>query len=264
MDLEEAKRPVGVFDSGMGGLTVLRECVRIMGNEDYIFYGDSYNAPYGIRSTEQVYQLSERIVQRLLRDDVKAIVIACNTATSAAATRLRKKYPDLPIVGLEPALKPAVLHRKNSTVVVMATPLTLKEKKFRDLTARFSDQAKIVSLPAPDLVEFIERGETDTPELRKYLKSILKPYIGRTDSVVLGCTHFPFAGRVIQDIMGSDVYVVDGGAGAARELRRLLEAGHMRRTENRTGHITFLNSSPDPGEVELSRKLFALAQEEMK
>ena len=250
MDSEETKRPIGIFDSGMGGLTVLRECVKIMGNEDYIFYGDSFNAPYGVKSTEQVYRLSKKIVQRFLKQNVKAIVIACNTATSASASRLRKEYPELPIIGLEPALKPAVLHKKNSTVLVMATPLTLKEKKFENLMNRFEDQAKIIKLPAPDLVEFVERGEIDTPELKKYL--------GNIDAVVLGCTHFPFAKRAIRQIVGNDVYVVDGGAGAARELRRLLEAKNERRKEKRIGKIEFLNSNPDPQEIELSRKLFEL------
>ncbi len=258
MDSEETKRPIGIFDSGMGGLTVLRECVKIMENEDYIFYGDSFNAPYGVKSTEQVYQLSEKIVQRLLKENVKAIVIACNTATSAAASRLRKEYPELPIVGLEPALKPAVLHKRNSTVLVMATPLTLKEKKFKNLMNRFEDQAKILELPAPDLVEFVERGEIDTPELKKYLRSILNPYVGNIDAVVLGCTHFPFAKKSIQQVVGNDVYVIDGGAGAARELRRLLEAKNERRKEDRIGKIEFLNSNPDPGEIELSKKLFEL------
>ena len=258
MDSEETKRPIGIFDSGMGGLTVLRECVKIMGNEDYIFYGDSFNAPYGVKSTEQVYRLSKKIVQRFLKQNVKAIVIACNTATSASASRLRKEYPELPIVGLEPALKPAVLHKKNSTVLVMATPLTLIEKKFENLMNRFEDQAKIIKLPAPDLVEFVERGEIDTPELKKYLRSILNPYLGNIDAVVLGCTHFPFAKRAIQQIVGNDVYVVDGGAGAARELRRLLESKNERRKEKRIGKIEFLNSNPDPQEIELSKKLFEL------
>lgn len=140
----------------------------------------------------------------------------------------------------------------------MATPLTLKEKKFENLMNRFEDQAKIIKLPAPDLVEFVERGEIDTPELKKYLRSILNPYLGNIDAVVLGCTHFPFAKRAIRQIVGNDVYVVDGGAGAARELRRLLEAKNERRKEKRIGKIEFLNSNPDPQEIELSKKLFEL------
>ena len=140
----------------------------------------------------------------------------------------------------------------------MATPLTLKEKKFKNLMERFEDQAKIIKLPAPDLVEFVERGEIDTPELKEYLCSILNPYLGHVDAVVLGCTHFPFAKNAIQQIVGNNVYVVDGGAGAARELKRLLEAKNELRKEDRIGKIEFFNSNPDPQEIELSKKLFEL------
>lgn len=258
MDLQAAKRPIGVFDSGVGGISVLKEAVKLLPNEDFIFFGDSKNAPYGVKSVEQVYQLSKKIVTDFIKQDVKAIVIACNTATSAAAKRLRAEYPDLPIIGLEPALKPAVLAKEDSHVVVMATPLTLKEQKFAQLMKRFEKQAKISKLPAPELVEYIEKGEVQTPEVKQYLRSILAPYLGQVDSVVLGCTHFPFAAKAIQEIVGPDVTLYDGGAGASRELRHLLIKNNIRRTEQRQGKVIFKNSIDTKKELALSQKLFEL------
>ncbi|SEM47989.1 glutamate racemase [Ligilactobacillus sp. WC1T17] len=258
MDVVKNKRPIGVFDSGLGGISVLKECVKLMPNEDFIFFGDSQNAPYGIKTVGQVYQLSKNIVEYFVNQDVKAIVIACNTATSAAAKELRQEYPDLPIVGLEPALKPAVLHKEHSNILVMATKLTLREDKFNHLMQQYEDQANIMKLPATDLVEFVERGEIDTPELKQYLRRILKPYLGKIDSVVLGCTHFPFAAKAIQEIVGENVYVIDGAPGAARELKRLLVKGHLEQDPTSKGTVIFHNSNPDPKEIELSKRLFNL------
>lgn len=258
MDLQTVKRPIGVFDSGVGGISVLKEAVKLLPNEDFIFFGDSKNAPYGVKSVEQVYQLSKKIVTDFIAQDAKAIVIACNTATSAAAKRLRSEHPEIPIIGLEPALKPAVLAKENSHVLVMATPLTLKEQKFADLMKRFENQAKISKLPAPDLVEYVEKGEVASPELKKYLRSILAPYIGQIDSLVLGCTHFPFAAPAIAEIVGPEVTLYDGGEGAARELRHLLVKNQLRRTDKRQGKVTFKNSINTEAELNLCRTLFSL------
>lgn len=252
---EKTERPIGIFDSGLGGISVLREIYQIMPNEDYIFFGDSKNAPYGTKSVEQVCALSEKIVQDFIKRDVKAIVIACNTATSAAASYLRQKYPELPIIGLEPAVKPAVLHRPDSRVLVMATPLTLKEEKFNKLMQRFTDQAEIIKLPAPKLVEFVEKGELSSAELYAYLEEILAPYKQNVDAVVLGCTHFPFVKKAIQDVVGSKAYIIDGGAGAARELRHLLELNDLRKKTSTQGKIIFENSKKTEAELELSQKL---------
>ena len=259
MTKNKASAPIGVFDSGLGGISVLREMYKLMPNEDYYFFGDSKNAPYGTKSVAQVRQLSEDIVQKFIQNDVKAIVIACNTATSAAASYLREKYPDLPIVGLEPAVKPAVLHQENSRVLVMATPLTLKEEKFNNLMGRFKDQAQIIKLPAPEIVEFVERGELDTPGLYAYLEEIVAPYKQQVDSVVLGCTHFPFVKQAIQNVIGENVYIVDGGAGAARELKHLLELKDLRNLRPENGTITFENSRDTAAEIKLSRELMNLS-----
>lgn len=248
--------PIGVFDSGVGGISVLKELVQLMPNEDFIFFGDSKNAPYGTKSVAQVNYLSQQVVLQLLKHNVKAIVIACNTATSAAANNLRAQYPELPIIGLEPAVKPAVLADKNARVLVMATKLTLKEEKFQTLIKRFTNQATIYKLPASQLVEFIEQGQLDAPELHAYLSDILQPYLGKVDSVVLGCTHFPFAKKMIQQIIGDNVKIIDGGNGAARELQRVLTQKKLLASKQTPGQVQFFNSLAQPFEIELSQKLF--------
>ena len=257
MNSIEKQRPIGVFDSGVGGISVLKELYKLMPNETYLFYGDSANAPYGIKDTEEVFQLSHNIVEKFLQQNVKAIVIACNTATSAAISRLRAEFPEIIFIGLEPAVKPAIYHKKNSEVVVMATQLTLKEKKFADLISHYENEAKIIPLPATKLVEFIEHGETNSLALKNYLKDLLAPYKETVDSIVLGCTHFPFARDAIQEIVGNQVYIVDGAQGAATRLQSELKNNSLSNDLN-GGAVRFYNSNPDPAEIELSRKLFSL------
>lgn len=257
MNSIEKQRPIGVFDSGVGGISVLKELYKLMPNETYLFYGDSANAPYGIKDTEEVFQLSHNIVEKFLQQNVKAIVIACNTATSAAISRLRAEFPEIIFIGLEPAVKPAIYHKKNSEVVVMATQLTLKEKKFTDLISHYENEAKIIPLPASKLVEFIEHGETNSLALKNYLKDLLAPYKETVDSIVLGCTHFPFARDAIQEIVGNQVYIVDGAPGAATRLQSELKNNSLSNDLN-GGAVRFYNSNPDPAEIKLSRKLFSL------
>lgn len=258
MKTVDINRPIGVFDSGVGGISVLKELCRLLPHEDFLFYGDSFNAPYGIKTTEEVYQLSRNIVKKFVARDVKAIVIACNTATSAAISRLRAEFPAVIFVGLEPAVKPAVEHKQNSHVLVMATKLTLQERKFADLVKNYSDQAQISVLPASELVEFVERGELDSPQLNSYLKKILKPYLNQTDAIVLGCTHFPFVRSTIQKIVGENIYIVDGALGAAKRLDAELERTGAKCSPEQPGSVKFYNSNPDPREIKLSRKLFSL------
>ena len=250
-------KPIGVMDSGMGGISVLKELARIMPNEDFIFYGDSANAPYGSRTTEEIYQLTEAVVEKLLKKDVKAVVIACNTASSAAGARLREKYPKLPIVAIEPALKPAVISCPGGRVLVLATEATLREKKFARLMEEWKDRAEIVKLPLPGLPEFVERGELDSPALRaflqKYFDTVNDP---PADAVVLGCTHYPFVKKVITQLLGPQVKAFDGAEGTARQLRRRLHRRGWLSHKSEPGSILWLNSSPDEKMIELSKKLF--------
>ena len=251
--------PLGVMDSGMGGISVLRELAGLLPHENFVFYGDSANAPYGSRSTEEIYQLTEQVVQKLLKRGVKAVVIACNTASSAAGARLRAEYPELPIVAIEPALKPAVIACPGGRVVVLATEATLRERKFAGLLEEWKEKAEIIKLPLPGLPEFVERGELDSPQLRKFLQGFFVQLADRpVDGVVLGCTHYPFVRKVIAELLGPQVKVFDGAAGTARQLRRRLYSRRLLTANQQPGSIQWLNSSPEPEMIELSKKLFTI------
>lgn len=247
--------PIAVIDSGMGGITVLRKLYKLMPNENFIYFGDSANAPYGVKTTEEIRQLTVDGFEMLKKMGAKAIVIACNTATSAAAAGLREKYPDFPIIGLEPAVKPAALSMEQPVVLVLATPLTLREEKYLKLVERFEGEATFIPLPAPELVRYIESGNLDSEEEIDYLEKILAPYAdNKVDAVVLGCTHFPFARRQIQRILGDEVLVFEGGKGAARHCKRLLEKADLLADDTQDGEITFLNS--DESKIALCEQMF--------
>ncbi len=252
--------PIAVVDSGMGGITVLRKLHRIMPNENYIYFGDSANSPYGTKTKEEIKNLTVDAVERLMKRGAKAVVIACNTATSAAAGYLREKYPDYPFIGLEPALKPAALSSKWPRVLVLATPLTLREEKFNNLMARFEGEAEFIKLPAPELVGFVERGEIETEEATEYLERILEPYAdNKVDAVVLGCTHFPFARKQIQKILGEEVLVFEGSMGAAKQCQRLLEERNLLSDSETEGMISFENS--DESKIEQCIEMFGYKEE---
>lgn len=255
--MEECKKPVGVFDSGVGGISVLRELVKQMPYEDYIYLGDSENAPYGTKTLDEVRGLTVSNVRFLLENGTKAIAIACNTATSAAVSMLRKIYPDIPLVGIEPAIKPAVLYKKDSRIVVMATPMTLKQEKFQTLMHRYENMADIVPLPCPGLMEFVERGVLDGEEIKEYLIELFGSVNRKKiDSIVLGCTHYPFVKNVVQKVAGSNVAIFDGGEGTAREMkRRLTEAGLLNKC-GENGQTRFINSRNTAEELKLCEYLF--------
>ena len=183
-------RAIGIFDSGFGGISVLKDIVELMPNEDYLYYGDSANAPYGTKPIETIMTLSERCTSFLLAKDVKAIVIACNTATSVAASKLREQYPSIPIIGIEPALKPAVLWKEHDKVAVMATPATLSLPKFNDLMDHYSKDSDIYPVPCPGLADYVEKGILDGDELTEFIRGLLAPALKHNiDAIVLGCTH---------------------------------------------------------------------------
>lgn len=249
--MESSMKPIGVFDSGVGGISVLRELVKQMPGEDFIYFGDSVHAPYGTKPLEEVRQLTITNVRFLLESGAKSIVVACNTATSAAVAQLRNMYPDVPLVGIEPAIKPAVMCKENSCIVVMATPMTLKQEKFQNLMRQYENMADIVPLPCPGLMEFVERGILDGEELTIYLERLLGSVNKSINSVVLGCTHYPFVKDVIQRIAGDSVMVFDGGEGTAREMkRRLAEAGLLNQG-SRKGSVRFINSLDTDDELKL-------------
>lgn len=245
---------IAVFDSGVGGISVLGELRRLLPGERYLYFGDSANAPYGTRPTAEVQALTFAAVERLLWETpLKALVIACNTATAAAVAALRRKYPELIIIGIEPALKLAASRFPGGNIGIMATEVTLREEKLGHLMDRVADHCQIHKIPAPGLVELVEQGLADSPQAEALLSGILGPYVGKLDALVLGCTHYPFASKRISAVLGPGTALIDGGAGTARETqRRLAEAGLV---ESGPGSLTMTNSAPDPEMLELSWKL---------
>ena len=221
--MADRNSPIGVFDSGVGGIGTLAALCRELPQERFLFYGDTANAPYGTKTREEVMGCVSRIVDHLLEQDVKAVVIACNTATAVAAAELRAKY-ELPIIGIEPALKPASEIRREGSILVMATPMTLKLEKFRALYERYGEGA--IPLPCPGLMELVEREADD--EARRYLLDLFAPYnLTKVDAVVLGCTHYVFLRPILKDILPDNVSVLDGNLGTARQLRRVLAANDL-------------------------------------
>lgn len=254
--MDNKNRPIGFFDSGVGGLSVMKEAIQVMPNENYIYFGDSKNAPYGVKSVEEVRDLTFKAVEFLLNKGVKGIAIACNTATSAAVADLRKVYPDLPLVGIEPALKPAVELNKDGNILIMATSMTLKEEKFNRLMNRYKDRASIIPVPCPGLVEFIESGKLDGKEVEEYLFEKVNTYNGgKIASIVLGCTHYPFIKDTLVKIIGKDITIIDGGLGTAKELRRRLREKNLLTESKENGTIEIINSSNKNEVIDLSYRL---------
>ncbi len=249
--------PIAVFDSGLGGISVLKELLKALPGENFIYYGDTANAPYGVKSADEVRALTFSAYEKLRKTGIKAFVIACNTATSVAVASLREKYPHDIIIGVEPALKPAVACCENPTVAVLATPLTLKEEKFAALMSRFSGDAKVIPFACPGLVEFVERSEVNTDNFKTFLSSLLSPLKSeRLDAVVLGCTHYPLIKDAISNEIGEGVLIFDGSEGTARETKRRLENAGLLSCEAE-GNVIFIDSAyPDvinPGRSALMR-----------
>lgn len=248
---------IAVFDSGLGGLSVLRHLRRRMPGERFLYYGDSAHAPYGVRSRAEVEALTLSTAERLMRRGLKALVVACNTATSAAIEPLRAKYPDLIVVGIEPALKLAADRFPGGRIGVMATPVTLREEKFCHLLTRYAAKCQVYKIPAPQLVPLIEEGRVDTPIMEQTLHGLLDPLADKMDALVLGCTHFPFASHAMERLLGPRVAVLDGGDGTARETLHRLEAADL--LEKGPGQLILENSLGTQDILRRSRRMLGLA-----
>ena len=235
---------IAVFDSGVGGISVLRHLVNRMRGERFLYYGDSANAPYGTKTVAQVQKLSLAVAENLMAQGIKALVVACNTATAAAVDLLRQRYPDLIVVGIEPAVKLAADKFPGGTVGVMATPLTTDSEKLHALEARWQEKCNIIPLPTPGLVELVEAGKAVSQESEALLRPMLAPYAGKLDAVVLGCTHYPFAAATIQKLLGEKTVLLDGGEGTARETQRRLTAADL--LSDGEGEILIQSSAEDP------------------
>lgn len=235
--------PIGVFDSGVGGLSVLRAVRTLMPEESVIYFGDQGHVPYGPRSLEQVRDFSEAITQFLLNLDAKLIVVACNTASAAALHYLRDKFPEIPFVGMEPAVKPAAEHTLSGLVGVLATPATFQGALYASVLERFANGVQIFQHTCPGLVGLIEQGNLDGEEPCVILEDALRPMLDRgIDTVVLGCTHYPFVIPLIRQIVGKTVRVIDPAPAVAKQVERMLVADRLKRSPGQRSRLRFYTS----------------------
>lgn len=215
--------PVGVFDSGVGGLSVLREIRRLLPDERLLYVADSGHVPYGDKSPDFIRERSLRIAGFLLEQGAKALVLACNTATAAAVASLREAYPQIPIVGMEPAVKPAAAATRSGVVGVLATTGTLQSAKFAALLDRFAADVRVITQPCPGLVECIEAGELEAPQTRELLRGLVAPLLAEgCDTLILGCTHYPFIKPLLRQLVPESICLIDTGEAVARQLRWVL------------------------------------------
>jgi glutamate racemase len=245
-------KPIGIFDSGVGGLSVLRAIRKQLPNESVLYFADQIHVPYGPRPLEEVSRFSDSITRFLLGQGVKLIVVACNAASAAALHSLRKTFPNVSFVGMEPAVKPAVETTRTGVVGVLATPATFQGALYASVVERFASNVTLLQNVCPGLVQQIERGELDSRETRLILETALYPMLERgIDTVVLGCTHYPFVIPLIQEIVGPDVRVIDPAPAVARQTERLLDSTEPRstgyglrreRSTERSGVLNFFTS----------------------
>ena len=215
--------PIGVFDSGVGGLSVLAEIQRLLPNETLLYVADCGNIPYGEKTPEFIQQRCRVMADFFQQQGAKALVLACNTATVAGVADLRRDYPDWPIVGMEPAVKPAAAATRSGVVGVLATTGTLQSAKFAALLDRFATDVRVITQPCPGLVELIENGDLHSPALRELLASYVGPLLAAgCDTIILGCTHYPFLKPLLKQMIPEDISLIDTGAAVARQLQRLL------------------------------------------
>ncbi len=245
--MQQKNGSIGIFDSGVGGLSVLREIRALLPGESLIYFADQRHVPYGPRSLEEVRAFSQEITRFLLEQGAKLVVVACNTASAAALHYLRAKFPDVPFVGMEPAVKPAAEQTKSGVVGVLATPATFQGALYASVVERFAQGVTVLQDTCPGLVGQIERGAMEAEETRAILEKALRPMLERgVDTVVLGCTHYPFVIPLIRQIVGDTVRVIDPAPAVARQVKRVLESVGGRRLSGESVPIRYYTSgAPD-------------------
>lgn len=231
---------IGFFDSGVGGLSVWRAVVELLPGEDTDYISDSANCPYGDKSAEMVRELSRRHVRALLARGAKIVVVACNTATAAAVDALRAEWPEVPFVGMEPAVKPAALGSRSGVVAVLATKGTFSGRLWRETSARYASRVHVIKCVADEFVSLVEHGELDGADVEKTIRSRLTPLISaNADRIVLGCTHFPFLKPVMERVLEGRAKVVDPSMAVARQVKRVLESRGLLRSDGASAECRF-------------------------
>lgn len=253
--MADKNSPIGVFDSGLGGLSVLKELVKVMPREKFLFRGDSVHAPYGTKTASEVLELSRASTEWLLERGCKEIVVACNTASAVCINTLRQQYPAISFIGIEPALKPAATENPGGKILLMATPLTLRLERIAALRQRFETTAFISFIPCRGLVELIEGGHLDDDALFSYLNELISPSMRRgLDAAVLGCTHYPHIRPALARFFEPGTRIYDGSNGTARRAKAVLEEKGLLR-ETGEGETVLFNTDPDPSLAALAEKL---------
>jgi glutamate racemase len=245
------QRPVGIFDSGLGGLTIAKEIKRILPGEDVIFLADQANVPYGEKSEENILALTRAAVPMLIMEGAKAVIIACNSASVAILDELRTRYPDTAFIGVVPAIKPAAERSRAGTVAVFATRTTLRSSVYRSLKEEHTKNVTVVDIPCPTWVDMIESGAFQQAKIEKPVADALA---SGADVFVLGCTHFPFLRECIAETAGEGIELIDSGAAIARQLKSVLaDSGSLNRQGR--GKLRFLTSGNDNRTDEVASKL---------
>jgi len=254
--------PIGIFDSGVGGISVLRHIHALLPHEDLIYLADSKYAPYGNKTAEEIIQRCLILSDDLLQKNVKAIVVACNTATAAAIDTLRETF-DIPIIGMEPAVKPAAEASKNGVIGVLATVGTLKSAQFAALLEAYGRDVKVVTQACVGLVECIERGELDTENTKALIRQYTAPLLTEgADTIVLGCTHYPFVADAIRNIVGNKITLIDTGAAVAKQLKRQLQEKGLLSTSQQKADVRFWTNSEVENAEQVTEKLWGKHVEE--
>ena len=247
-------RAIGFFDSGVGGISVLKRAIEIMPEESYIYFGDSLNAPYGTKSADEVFELTKNGIQGLIDKGVKAVVVACNTATSIAIDRLRKET-DIPLISMEPAVKPALTYTEGS-VLLMATCVTLSSERVNLLIDRLDTGKRVIKVACPELAKRIEDAAFGKDEIDEYLQKLLNGFLDKNvTAVVLGCTHYPFVKDRIISILGENISVYDGIDGTVQHLRDVLVEKNIKNTSEQKGSVELFSSQTAKQAMELYYKL---------
>ena len=248
--------PIGVYDSGFGGLSVWRELHRALPRESLIYLGDGKNCPYGTKSEEQIRELAERAVGDLVERGCKMVVVACNTATAAAIEYLRERFSHLPIVGLEPAVKPACAMKRSKVVGVIATERSLVGRKFLSTLERYGEGVEVLKVVGEGFVEAVEADAEQEPRTEELVRRVVEPIIKRgADVIVLGCTHYPFLGDVIRRVVGDrEVAVIDSGEAVEKRVESLLDKFSLRCAEDNVPRLEFLSYADEEYRARLERK----------
>lgn len=253
--------PIGLFDSGIGGTSIWKEINKLLPLEDTIYLADSKNAPYGLKSKDEIIDLCIKNTAFLLSKNCKMIVVACNTATTNAIKELRAKY-DIPFIGIEPAIKPAANNSQTHTIGILATKGTLNSELFHKTASTFTN-VKIIEQIGHGLVQLIENGELDTPEMKDLLKSYLKPMIeANIDYLVLGCSHYPYLIPQIKKIIPSKIKIIDSGKAVARQTKNILIKNHLQTKQNeKVSNVFYTNVNSEVLNSILKKKYKIIEQD---